>query len=133
MHNDQDTNDLYAFAVDLQLPSSHVSSGITPWLFSAHVKSNSYPSFHYFLILFFFSFLLWFLNRTIILSLPKASLLEAAINSRDIRQISSLLSELRQQTFYHLLFRSGGQWKERKRIDRHGNYVSIFLTIHCRF
>ena len=62
MHNDQDTNDLYAFAVDLQLPSSHVSSGITPWLFSAHVKSNSYPSFHYFLILFFFRFCYGFLT-----------------------------------------------------------------------
>ena len=97
-----DTNDLYAFTIDLQLPASHISTGVNPWLFTSHVKSNS-----------------------IILSLPKASLLEAAINARDTKQIAPLLSELRQQTFYHLLFRNGGEWKERKRIDRHGNYILI--------
>ena len=62
--------------------------------------------------------------RTVILSIPKASLLEAAINSHDVKQLTPLLTELRQQTFYHLLYREGGEWKERKRIDRHGNYVS---------
>jgi hypothetical protein len=55
----------------------------------------------------------------------KASLLEAAINGHDAKEMSKLLSELRQQTFYHLLFRDGGDWKERKRIDRHGNYIYI--------
>ena len=55
--------------------------------------------------------------RTVILSIPKASLLEAGINSHDVKQLTPLLTELRQQTFYHLLYREGGEWKERKRID----------------
>ena len=60
------------------------------------------------------------------------TLLEAAVNSRDITQLGKLLSELRQQTFYHLLFRNGGEWRERKRIDRHGNYVGAHSRIHSR-
>lgn len=54
-------------------------------------------------------------------------MLEAAINTHNTQQLHSLITELRQQTLYHLLFRSGGTWKERKRIDRCGNYV-VFYT-----
>ena len=63
------------------------------------------------------------LHPTVILSIPKASLLEVAINTHNIKQLASLLTELRQQTFYHLLYREQGEWKERTRIDRRGNYV----------
>lgn len=98
----QDTDDLYAFKSDLQVPRAPASSEVATWLFAPHVKSNS-----------------------VILSIPKASLLEAAINSHDVKQLTPLLTELRQQTFYHLLYREGGEWKERKRIDRHGNYIFV--------
>ena len=65
-----------------------------------------------------------------ILSIPKASLLEVAINTHNIKQLASLLTELRQQTFYHLLYREQGEWKERKRIDRRGNYVLSCVLSH---
>lgn len=45
------------------------------------------------------------------------------MNGRDAAQLRKLLSELRQQAVYHLLFRGEGEWKQKKRIDRHGNYV----------
>ena len=64
-----------------------------------------------------------------ILSIPKASILETAINMHNISQLATLLSELRQQTVHHLLFRTGAGWKERKRIDRYGNYVSTFVCV----
>ena len=56
-------------------------------------------------------------------------MLEAALNTHNITQLTTLLTELRQQTVYHLLFRNGGTWKERKRIDRYGNYVSLYVMI----
>lgn len=67
---------------------------------------------------------------SVILSIPKASLLEVAINTHNIKQLASLLTELRQQTFYHLLYREQGEWKERKRIDRRGNYVLSCVLSH---
>lgn len=74
-------------------------------------------------ILFIASIQLFLDLFTIILSHPKATLLEAAVNGRDVGQLRKLLGELRQQAVYHLLFQSGGEWKQKKRIDRHGNYV----------
>lgn len=69
-------------------------------------------------------------TSSVILSIPKASLLEVAINTHNIKQLASLLTELRQQTFYHLLYREQGEWKERKRIDRRGNYVLSCVLSH---
>ena len=64
-------------------------------------------------------------SNRILLSIPKASILESALNLHNTVQLTSLLSDLRQQALHHLLFRNEGTWKERKRIDRYGNYVSV--------
>ena len=76
-----------------------------------------------FVIFFFF-----LLIHRILLSVPKALLLEQALNTHDITQLSSLLPDLRQQALFHLLFRTGGTWRERKRIDRAGNYVYLNMN-----
>ena len=86
------------------------------WSFPSHLKNNS-----------LFSFLFLIIHR-ILLSVPKALLLEQALNTHDITQLSSLLTDLRQQALFHLLFRTGGTWRERKRIDRAGNYVYLNMN-----
>ena len=76
----------------------------------------------------FVIFFLFLLIHRILLSVPKALLLEQALNTHDITQLSSLLTDLRQQALFHLLFRTGGTWRERKRIDRAGNYVYLNMN-----
>ena len=76
---------------------------------------------------FVISFLFLIIHR-ILLSVPKALLLEQALNTHDITQLSSLRTDLRQQALFHLLFRTGGTWRERKRIDRAGNYVYLNMN-----
>ena len=77
----------------------------------------------------FVIFFLFLIIHRILLSVPKALLLEQALNTHDITQLSSLLTDLRQQALFHLLFRTGGTWRERKRIDRAGNYVYLNMNI----
>ena len=62
----------------------------------------------------------------VILTLANASKIEEALNMQNIKVLSPIITDLRQHTLQFLLFRNEGKWKESKRIDRYGNYVTLF-------